>query len=237
MMIISNKMLNQNNRTSVFITWNLKSGLKRRSPFWRDNWSATQSEEREERRRRRLEKRTLRRTRLCLVPLFGPMSRRRGMRCRSSRTDWGERKFAKDTAGTWINPDFWEQTNCLNISSRAAELPEKALKAAAREFKRLKKMSPQVRTLSPPDILRISLTLSSPDARVPNAEALPWTSHRAALEQGDFMLRSNITSLPSQARRRSTSNEHGRISTPTTMRLTRWRGGCSSSWRWGSSTW
>ena len=28
--------------------------------------------------------------------------------------------------------------------SRAAELPEKALKAAAREFKRLKKMSPQV---------------------------------------------------------------------------------------------
>ena len=29
--------------------------------------------------------------------------------------------------------------------SRAAELPEKALKAAAREFKRLKKMSPQVR--------------------------------------------------------------------------------------------
>ena len=31
------------------------------------------------------------------------------------------------------------------IFSRAAQLPEKALKAAAREFKRLKKMSPQVR--------------------------------------------------------------------------------------------
>ena len=32
----------------------------------------------------------------------------------------------------------------LGFFSRAAELPEKALKAAAREFKRLKKMSPQV---------------------------------------------------------------------------------------------
>ena len=32
------------------------------------------------------------------------------------------------------------------MCSRAAQLPQKALKAAAREFKRLKKMSPQVRT-------------------------------------------------------------------------------------------
>ena len=68
---------------------------------------------------------------------------------------------------------FENKTNKTLPFSRAAELPEKALKAAAREFKRLKKMSPQVSTLGPPDILRISLTLSSLDARVPNAEALP----------------------------------------------------------------
>ena len=65
------------------------------------------------------------------------------------------------------------ETKRFHIFSRAAELPEKALKAAAREFKRLKKMSPQVSTSGPPDILRISLTLSSLDARVPDAEALP----------------------------------------------------------------
>ena len=37
-----------------------------------------------------------------------------------------------------------KETLKLGFISRAAELPEKALKAAAREFKRLKKMSPQV---------------------------------------------------------------------------------------------
>ena len=47
----------------------------------------------------------------------------------------------------------------MSFLSRAAELPEKALKAAAREFKRLKKMSPQVRLFRSKSLEQIVIRL------------------------------------------------------------------------------